>query len=55
VWGTYNKKGNLFTVEERDKKWHLCCHHLNSKDFGTAPTQLAEAILVAQLLNATKD
>ena len=55
VWGTYNKKGNLFTVEERDKKWHLCCHHLNSKDFDTAPTQLAEAILVARMLNATKD
>jgi hypothetical protein len=60
----YTKKGTPYTIKEgyqwinegtaQETIW-VVSGEVKPKNFGTAPAQLAEAILVAQLLNATKD
>jgi len=51
----YEKEGNQFEVAEFDTGEYRISGNLSSENFDTAPAQLAEAILVAGILNATKE
>jgi hypothetical protein len=57
AYASWDKPSNLYEVLENiPNNWGLIVPStIIDTDFDTAPTQQAEAILVAKLLNATKD
>jgi hypothetical protein len=57
AYASWDKPSNLYKVLENiPNNWGLIVPStIIDTDFDTAPAQLAEAILVAKLLNATKD
>lgn len=56
-YGEWYRKDYVWDIRQNEltKKWGVDVPFINDDTFDTAPAQLAEAILVAKLLNATKD